>query len=191
MPASETVQHTFSSHALRMSHGSGGKNVIPRITSTGKGKQTVIPAKGSGKRLVIPGKGGKTFQPPQIAQQLAQLRAAGKVPAPPVVKKKRRFRPGTVALREIRKYQKSTDLLIPHAPVKRVIRDVGNEVANSTNFPEGPHWTRGAFLAIHEALEAFGVSKLEAANLVAIYSGRVTIKPDDINLARRLANEIA
>ena len=190
MPASETMQHTFSSQALRMSHGSGGKNVIPRMTSTGKGKRPVIPAKGSGKRLVIPGKGGKTFQPPQIAQHMAQLRAGGKV-AGVVKKKPYRFRPGTVALREIRKYQKCTDLLIPHAPVKRVIRDVANEVANSAKFPEGPHWTRGACLAIHEALEAFGVSKLEAANLVAIYNGRVTIKPDDINLARRLANEIA
>ena len=30
--------------------------------------------------------------------------------------KKRRFKPGTVALREIKKYQKSTDMLIPRAP---------------------------------------------------------------------------
>ncbi len=188
MPASETVQNTFSSQALRMSHGSGGKNVIPRITSTGKGKRPVIPAKGSGKRLVIPGKGGKTFQPPQIAQHLAHLRAGGKVAA---IRKKHRYRPGTVSLREIRKYQKSTDLLMPHAPVKRVIRDVGNEVANSLKFPEGPHWTRESCFCLHEALEAFGVEKLQDANLVAIYSGRVTIKPDDINLARRLAKEIA
>ena len=44
-------------------------------------------------------------------------------PAPPR-REKRRWRPGTVALREIRKYQKSSDLLIPKAPFARVVREL-------------------------------------------------------------------
>ena len=49
-----------------------------------------------------------------------------RVPLPPKggIRKPRRFRPGTVALREIRKYQKSTELLIRKIPFQRLVREV-------------------------------------------------------------------
>ena len=40
------------------------------------------------------------------------------------VRKARRYRPGTVALREIRKFQKSTDLLIRKIPFQRLVREI-------------------------------------------------------------------
>ena len=51
--------------------------------------------------------GGKALK-----KQLATKAARKMAPATGGVKKPHRFRPGTVALREIRRYQKSTDLLI-------------------------------------------------------------------------------
>jgi len=99
------------------------------------------------------------------------------------VKKKHKWRPGTVALREIRRYQKSTDLLIPRSPFLRLMREVINEVK------EGPHTIRvqvGAVGALQEAAEAYLVGLFEDTNLCAIHAKRVTIMPRDIHLAQRL-----
>ena len=98
--------------------------------------------------------------------------------------KKHRFRPGTVALREIRRYQKSTELLIRRAPFRRLIREVcENVMQRSLRFQSS------AMDAIQEASEAHLINVLEAANLVAIHSRRVTVMPRDIQLARRLRGE--
>lgn len=43
------------------------------------------------------------------------------------VKRKHRFRPGTVALREIRRYQKSTELLIRKLPFQRLVREIAHD----------------------------------------------------------------
>ena len=48
--------------------------------------------------------------------------------------KKMRFRPGTVALREIRRYQKSTDLLVPRLPFQRLIREIAHEHSDDIRF---------------------------------------------------------
>ncbi|XP_013858255.1 histone H3-like centromeric protein A isoform X2 [Austrofundulus limnaeus] len=99
----------------------------------------------------------------------------------PVSPRKKRFRPGTRALMEIRKYQKSTDLLIRKAPFARLVR----EVCQSFSM-KGYRWQVYALMALQEAAEAFLVLLFSDANLCAIHAKRVTLFPRDIQLARRL-----
>ncbi|KAI0677594.1 histone-fold-containing protein [Trametes maxima] len=100
----------------------------------------------------------------------------------------KRFRPGTVALREIRKYQKSTDLLIRKLPFSRVVREIALDMMTDTidYGATGLRWQSSAILALQEATEAFLVHMFEDANLCAIHAKRVTIMQRDIQLARRL-----
>ena len=96
-----------------------------------------------------------------------------------------RYRPGTVALREIRRYQKSTDLLLRKLPFQRLVRQIAHE------FHEDLRFQSTAILALQEAAEAYLVSLFEDTNLCAIHARRVTIKPQDIRLARRIRGETA
>ncbi len=96
------------------------------------------------------------------------------------VKKPHRFRPGTVALREIRRYQKSTDLLIRKMPFQRLVREIAQEYKDDIRF-QGQ-----AVLALQEAAEAFLVGLMEDTNLCAIHAKRVTIMPKDMQLAQRI-----
>ncbi|KAF9008984.1 histone-fold-containing protein [Cyathus striatus] len=110
-------------------------------------------------------------------------------PEPPRARKKPRFRPGTVALREIRKYQKSTDLLIQKLPFSRLVREIAVTMQTESNGPYGDaglRWQTSALLALQEATEAFLVHLFEDANLCAIHAKRVTIMTRDIQLARRI-----
>ena len=102
-----------------------------------------------------------------------------------MVKRPHRYRPGTVALREIRKYQKSSDLLIQKRPFQRLVREVAQEFRNDLRF-QGT-----AILAIQEAAESYMVGLFEDTNLCAIHAKRVTIMPKDIQLARRIRGEQA
>ena len=98
-----------------------------------------------------------------------------------VVKKKLRYRPGALALKEIRRYQKSTELLIPRLPFQRLVRNIVQAVSkNDFKFQSG------ALGALQEASEAFLVGLFEDTNLCAIHANRVTIMPRDIQLARRI-----
>ncbi|KAB5592101.1 histone H3 [Ceratobasidium theobromae] len=103
-------------------------------------------------------------------------------------KKKRRFRPGVVALREIRRYQKSTDLLIAKLPFSRVVREVAEDMTTQSGggYPSGLRWQSSALLALQEATEAYLVHLFEDTNLCAIHAKRVTIMQRDIQLARRI-----
>lgn len=83
-----------------------------------------------------------------------------------VTRKKPRFRPGTVALREIRRYQKSTDLLIQKLPFARVVREVANDFITSvyeSGGSAGLRWQSSAILALQEATEAYLVHLFEDA----------------------------
>ncbi|KAK6910335.1 hypothetical protein I203_104367 [Kwoniella mangroviensis CBS 8507] len=100
---------------------------------------------------------------------------------------KRRYRPGTVALREIRQYQKSTDLLIAKLPFSRVVREVALDL--SSNEAGDLRWQSSAIMALQEAAEAFLVHLFEDANLCAIHAKRVTIMQKDIQLARRIRGQ--
>ena len=97
-----------------------------------------------------------------------------------------RYRPGTVALREIRRYQKSTELLVRRLPFSRLVR----ELAQPYNSVDQKHWTQDALLALQEAAEAYLVALFEDANLCAIHDKRVTILVKDIQLARRIRGRL-
>ena len=99
------------------------------------------------------------------------------------VKKAHRFRPGTVALREIRKYQKSTELLIRKLPFQRLVREIAQD------YKDDLHFQSAAVAALQEAAEAYLVGLFEDTNLCAIHARRVTIMPRDMQLARRLRGE--
>eukprot|EP00667_Euglena_gracilis_P025881 EG_transcript_30647 len=118
-------------------------------------------------------------------KQLATKAARKAQPATGGVKKPHRFRPGTVALREIRQFQKSTALLIRRLPFQRLVREVMGEVGIS----HGYRPQRSALEALQEASEAYLVGLFEDANLCAIHAKRVTIMPRDLQLARRIRGE--
>ena len=107
------------------------------------------------------------------------------------VRKKRHYKPGTVALREIRKYQKSTELLMRKLPFQRLVREVANDIAAGTRFPEGPRWQSPAVVALQDAAESYLVHLFEDSNLEAIHAKRVTIQAKDIQIARRMRGERA
>jgi len=94
-----------------------------------------------------------------------------------------RYRPGTVALREIRRYQKSTELLIRKLPFQRLVREIAQEFKTDLRFQ------REAIDAVQEAAEAYLVGLFEDTNLCAIHAKRVTIMPKDIQLARKQRGE--
>ena len=100
-------------------------------------------------------------------------------------RKAQRYRPGTVALREIRRYQKTSELLIRQMPFQRLVREI-TQVHN-------PYlqFQSGAILALQESAEAYLVGLLEDTNLCAIQTKRVTIMPKDMQLAWQIRGERA
>jgi len=118
-------------------------------------------------------------------KQVASKAARKSTPSTGGVKKPHRFRPGTVALQEIRKYQKSTELLIRKLPFQRLVREVKDDFKTDLRFQSH------AIMALQEASEAYLTSLFEDTNLCAIHAKRVTIMPKDIQLARRIRGERA
>ncbi len=119
--------------------------------------------------------------------QLAAAKNRRRVAMP--IKKPHRFRPGTVALRQIRKYQKSTDLLLAKLPFNRLVREITETKAGVVG--KSYRYQASAVLALQEAAEAYLVNLFEDSNLCAIHAKRVTILPKDIQLARRIRGEKA
>ncbi|ORX89017.1 histone H3, partial [Basidiobolus meristosporus CBS 931.73] len=109
-------------------------------------------------------------------------------PRTPGTTKTRRYRPGTVALREIRHYQKTTDLLLRKLPFARLVREIASEyvLGEFSQDQVGLRWQSHAIMALQEATEAFLVHLFEDANLCAIHAKRVTLMQRDIQLARRI-----
>ena len=101
------------------------------------------------------------------------------------VKKPHRYRPGTVALREIRRYQKSTELLLRKGPFMRLVRELSQPFKSDLRFSEA------ALQCLQEACEAFVVRRFENANKCAIHAKRVTIMPKDIQLAAWIEGHVA
>ena len=112
-----------------------------------------------------------------------KIAARKTAPIPMGIKKPRRFRPGTVALREIRKFQKSTELLIRKLPFQKVVREIAGKFKSDIRFQSQ------AILALQEATEAYIVGLFEDTNLFAIHAKRVTIMPKDMQIARRIRGE--
>ncbi|XP_061764174.1 histone H3-like [Nerophis ophidion] len=102
-------------------------------------------------------------------KQLATKAARKSAPATGGVKKPHRYRPGTVALREIRRYQKSTELLIRKLPFQRLVREIAQDFKTDLRFQSS------AVMALQESSEAYLVGLFEDTNLCAIHAKRVTI----------------
>jgi histone H3 len=129
-------------------------------------------------------------QPRKIIHNLRKVPLAKKRISKPsksiqrVIKKPHRYKPGTVALREIRKYQKSSDLLLKKLPFQRLVKEIAYDYKNDLRFQSS------AILALQEAAEAYLVSLFEDTNLCAIHAKRVTIMPRDMALARRIRGDL-
>ncbi|KAH7847063.1 hypothetical protein Vadar_021457 [Vaccinium darrowii] len=121
----------------------------------------------------------------QPRKHLAAKVCRKSVPAVGGVKKPHRYRAGTVALREIRKYQKTTELLIRKLPFQRLVREIAQDFKADLRFQSH------AVLALQEAAEAYLVGLFEDTNLCAIHAKRVTIMSKDVQLARRIRGERA
>ncbi|KAL9935458.1 hypothetical protein V8E36_005806 [Tilletia maclaganii] len=110
--------------------------------------------------------------------------AATARPAVGGVKRPHRYKPGTLALREIRRYQKSTELLILKMPFQRLVKDIFIDIGRQDMRIQTP-----ALAGLQEACEAYLVELFHDTNLAAIHAKRVTILPKDIALARRLRGD--
>lgn len=120
----------------------------------------------------------------QVAQKAPRSKQTS-TEAASKIKKPHRYRPGTVALREIRRYQKSTELLIRKLPFQRLVREITQEFKTDLRVQST------ALLALQEAAESYLVGLFEDTNLCAIHAKRVTIFPKDMQLARRIRGETA
>jgi histone H3 len=118
-------------------------------------------------------------------RQLATKAARSSSPSSGAHMKKHRYRPGTVALRDIRKYQKSPELLIRKLPFQRLVREIAQDFNTDLRFQSS------TVLALQEAAEAHLVGLFEDTQLCAIHAKRVTIMPTDMQLARRIRGERA
>ena len=96
-----------------------------------------------------------------------------------------RYRPGTVALREIKRYQKSTDLLLRKLPFSRLVREIIQGYNSNLRI------TQSAMMALQEASEDYIKDKMEMANLAAIHAKRVTIYPKDMQLTHEIRKRSA
>ncbi|KAI9778676.1 MAG: histone H3.1 [Peltula sp. TS41687] len=132
---------------------------------TGKGKSPV-----KGKRL-------PTKRVPRLVRGRPQANISG-------VKRPMRYKPGTIALREIRRYQKSTELLIRKAPFSRLCREIGQHYVMDLRFQAS------AIGALQESAEAYLVGIFEQTNLAAIHAKRVTIQGKDMAFVRQMRDMI-
>jgi histone H3 len=143
-------------------------------------KQTskkMVPLTGHGKTPRF-GRGGIGGLRTKCARKSCPIQGGIKEP-------KKRSRAGTVALREIRKYQKSTELLIRKLPFQRLVREIAQDLVPKKDY----RFQTTAILALQEAAEAYLIGLFEDTNLCAIHAKRVTIMPKDIQLARRIRGE--
>ena len=112
-----------------------------------------------------------------------QTLAAKQVRRLPKQTKPHRYRPGTVALREIRRYQKSVELLIPKLPFQRLVREIAQDFKPDLRFQAS------ALLALQEAAEAYLTGLFEDGMLAVVHAKRVTLQPWDLKLVRRIRGE--
>ena len=98
-------------------------------------------------------------------------------------RKQHRNRPGTVVLREVKRYQKSIDMLLPKAPFQRLVRGITADMDHELRFQSQ------ALLALQEATEAYIVGVFEDTNLCAIHAKRMTVMKKDMDLARRIRGD--
>lgn len=120
----------------------------------------------------------------QLATKRARLITNYKELPPVKLSQKRYHKKGALALKQIKQFQKTTNLLIPHAPFIRLVRDVTQEVTSGDI-----KWKGFALTALQEAAEYYLVNLFEDSNLCALHAGRVTIMDKDIKLVRKIRGE--
>lgn len=88
--------------------------------------------------------------------------------------KKYRFKPGTVALRDIKKYQKSTDLIFQKLPFQKLVRKIleGKDVKISKHI----------FILLQYYIEQFITNILKQANNISTHFKRTKVLASDIDL---------
>ena len=116
-------------------------------------------------------------------KQLATKAARKAAPAKPA--KPHRFRPGTRALIEIRKFQKSTKLLFAKTAFRRLVKEVTQEVRDEEG-KDDVRYRPESLTALQEASEMLICELFEDANLIALHAKRVTISRKDLLLAIRI-----
>ena len=127
------------------------------------------------KQIPMRGRNAYTALAQKVAKRYKAPMAGG-------LKKPHRYRPGTVALREIRRYQRSTDLQIRKLPFQRLVREILQDMHFTVPF----RIQASAVLAIQESAEDYLVHLFEATNLCALHAKRVTIIQRDMLLAQRI-----
>lgn len=116
-------------------------------------------------------------------------------------KKPHRFRPGTVALREIRRYQRTTNTLVPRAAFIRCVRELyvpplyirvaDTSIRAHLGLIPDVRFQASAMKALQEALEAYATGLFQDAQLCAHHAKRITLQPVDMHLTRRIRGERA
>ena len=142
---------------------------MARVKQTGPNHKTGGGGGGGGKTL-------KTLKERYFARRVARRGEGGGI------KHTHRYRPGTVALREIRKFQKGTELLIKKFPFQRLVREIAQDLQKDMRF------NVVAVMALQEASEAFLVGLFENTLLCALHAKRITVMPKDMRLALRLSS---
>lgn len=127
--------------------------------------------------------GGKAPRKQFVPTIAKAARKEAPAAATALIKKPHRYRPGTVALREIRRYQKTTELLLRKLPFQRLVRELAQEYKSDLRFQSS------SILALQEAAESYLVGLFEDANMCTVHGKRVTVMPKDIQLARRIRGE--
>ena len=168
------------------------KNAVSKVPSKAKAAKTAAKkskSKSPSKKAGAKPKALKSSQSPKKSASKSPAKAKSpkkekKTQSQPAgERKKPRFKPGTVALREIRRYQKSTALLIPKAPFLRLAKDIAQSYDPDLRFASQ------ALYALQEAAEAYLVGIFEDTQLCAIHANRVTIQKKDMELARRIRGD--
>ena len=156
---------------------------MARSKTTAK-KKTGGPGKAPCKQLATKNP-RKMLTAAQARKNAAKAMAAGKQGNPQTggLKRPMRWRPGTVALRKICRYQKTTELLIRKKPFSRLVREIAQDFKTDLRFQPQ------AIAALQEVAEAYLVGLFEDTNLCGIHAKRVTIMPKDLQLVRRIWGE--
>ena len=133
-------------------------------------------------------KGGK-----QPRKHLLQKLLRQDTPTTGGLKKSHQYQPGILALREMRRYQHSTECLIKRTPFQKLIREISQEYRVCLDGPRTPSvqvcFQSTAIAALQEAAENFIVGLFEDVNLLAVHAKRVTVMPRDIRLALRIRGD--
>lgn len=116
----------------------------------------------------------------------AQKRSSvGKTVPDDGTRKKRRFKHATIAKREVKRYQATTNALVPKLAMDRLIRETVQDIT-----PTNIRFTKNAIAALQEAAEQYVVDTMEVGDVMRQHAGRDTLMQEDLKLASIIMNTI-